>query len=88
MILALSVILFLAIILNLFVCYSYTEPNALYYVRYVDKCSPKTKAFKTKEEAAKFVANFKLKHQSKYDEDDYWIDLVFKGDIIFDESSK
>lgn len=57
----------------------------MFYVRYVEKCSPKTKRFNTKEEATKFVANFKLKHQNKYDEEDNWIDLVFKGEIIFSD---
>lgn len=54
------------------------------YVRYVESCTPKVRYFKSKLMAAKFVANFKLKYQHQ-NEDDNWIDMVFKGELIYTE---
>lgn len=57
-----------------------------YHVKYVENCSAqKRKTFKTRAEAAKWVANFKLKHQGTRIEPDCWIDMVFQGDVVFDE---
>lgn len=55
------------------------------YVKYVENCSSeKLKEFETKEEAALWVANFKLKHQHTRQEPDCWVDLVFTGKVIYD----
>jgi len=55
----------------------------MFYVRYVEGCSPSMREFSTKEDAAKFVANFKLKYQGKFNEDDSWIEVVFEGKLIY-----
>lgn len=57
------------------------------FVKYVESCGMKIKQFDSKEDAAKFVANFKLKHQGKYNEEDHWVDCVFEGNLIFCDSS-
>jgi hypothetical protein len=54
----------------------------MYFVRYVQGCSPEIKQFKTKEQAAKFVANFMLKYQFG-NTDDNWIDCVYEGKHIY-----
>lgn len=54
----------------------------MYYVRYVESCSPKIRCFFKKDDAAKFVANFMLKYQF-INTDDNWIESVFNGDIIY-----
>ena len=56
----------------------------MYYVKYVKDCVSKIRSFDTEAEATKFVANFKLKHQFSND-DDNWVDLIFKGTIIYNE---
>lgn len=55
------------------------------YVKYVENCSSeKLKEFPDKDAAAKWVANFKLKHQGTRNEQDCWIDLVFTGEVIYE----
>lgn len=57
-----------------------------YHVKYVENCTAgKRKTFKTREEAAKWVANYKLKYQGTRVEPDCWIDLIFQGNVVFDE---
>jgi len=60
--------------------------NRKFHVKYVENCSAmQRKTFNTRLEAAKWVANFKLKHQGSRIEPDCWVDMVFQGDVIFDE---
>lgn len=60
--------------------------SRLYHVKYVENCSAMArKTFATKAEAVKWVANFKLKYQGTRIEPDCWIDMIFKGDVVFDE---
>lgn len=55
------------------------------YVKYIENCSnEKLKEFDTKDEAAKWVANFKLKYQNHRNETACWIELVFTGKVIYD----
>ena len=57
-----------------------------YHVKYFENCTAgKRKIFKTRAEAAKWVANYKLKYQGTRVEPDCWIDLVFQGEVVFDE---
>lgn len=57
-----------------------------YHVKYIQNCSSmKIKKFKTREEAAKWVANFKLKYQGTRIEPDCWVDLVFQGDVVYED---
>ena len=66
--------------------YRDSEDRRPYHVKYVENCTAgKRKTFKTRTEAAKWVANYKLKYQGTRIESDCWIDLVFQGDVIFDE---
>jgi hypothetical protein len=50
----------------------------MYYVEYIDFCTPKRKEFKTKKEAQNFINDFNKKMPNK---DDYWIDAFYKGKI-------
>lgn len=58
----------------------------MYYVKYVEGCTPKVKGFYYKDDASKFVANFMLKYQF-INTDDNWIECVFNGEIIYLEPS-
>lgn len=50
-----------------------------YILFYVENCEPKVKLFKTKAKADSFVESFK---EFKEDQQDNWIDMVVKGEII------
>lgn len=66
--------------------YSDAKESRPYHVKYVENCSAMArKTFPTREAAAKWVANFKLKHQGTRIEPDCWVDMVFQGDVVFDE---
>lgn len=59
--------------------------DSKWFVYYVEMCSPVLKAFPSKEEAMKFIANFKLKYQNKLNEPDCWVDLIFEGNLVFSD---
>ena len=84
----LSILIMAVILLGIGYYSGYVDAkdNAPYHVKYVENCTAgKRKTFKTREEAAKWVANYKLKYQGTRVEPDCWIDLIFQGDVVFDE---
>lgn len=54
----------------------------LYYIRYVEGCSPRTKSFKTREALEKFIAKFIKRHGAIDDRSDNWVDFIFKGEML------
>lgn len=49
-----------------------------YFVHYVEDCSPKIKAFKTKQKLQDFIKKFSKKIDPT---SGYWIDFSFRGEI-------
>lgn len=50
----------------------------MYYVEYIDFCTPRRKEFKTKKEALTFINKFNANMPNK---DDYWIEAFYRGKI-------
>ena len=50
----------------------------MYYVQYIDLCTPKLKEFKTKSEAKNFISKFT---QEAPNNQDFWIEAFYKGKI-------
>lgn len=51
----------------------------MYYVLYVEGCSPRTQIFTTKKEVKVFLNSFIKKYGSLDDQGDNWVDYIFKG---------
>jgi hypothetical protein len=50
----------------------------MYYVEFIDFCTPKRKEFKTKTEAMAFVKDFNDRMPNK---EDFWIEAIWQGEI-------
>lgn len=51
----------------------------MYYVLYVEKCTPKMEKIPSKKEVKIFLDNFLKKYGSLDDGSDNWIDHIFSG---------
>jgi len=55
-----------------------------YYLSYVAECTPKIKKFNSLIALRLWVADFMLKYRNEREPNpDYWINMYFKGEIIF-----
>lgn len=50
----------------------------MYYVEYIEFCSPKRAEFRTKKEAMEFVKDFNARMPHG---EDFWIEAVWQGEI-------
>ena len=56
-----------------------------YHVHYTDDCSPFLKSFKTAKDRDKWLLAWFLENQVDMGDGGYWVDLVFEGEITFQD---
>lgn len=56
-----------------------------HYVRTVEGCTPRLYEFTSKKKQQAFLDKFRRTRNVKTNNPDYWLDLVFSGDIGFSD---
>ena len=61
------------------------KESETYYVEGHANCSPFIRQFRSYEEALVYCVRFYMDRNGAYDREDFWIDRIFKGQVLMEE---